>query len=161
LGGDEATVRAGVGTAAGRGRDAAQTPPESVRHWRGSGDGRGRIEEAVDTDVFDAYVTECLGPTLREGDVVVLDNLKVHHASRIPRVANERRATVMWPPAYSPDFNPIERLWSKMKALIRAAKATTREELDAALKRALAAVSQKDIAGWFTHCGYPLEVAGN
>lgn len=117
------------------------------------------IEEAVDTDVFDAYVTECLGPTLQEGDVVVLDNLRVHHASEIERVARERKATVMWLPSYSPDFNPIERLWSKMKALIRAAKATTRDELDTALKQALEAVSRKDIAGWFTHSGYPLEVA--
>jgi transposase len=60
-----------------------------------------------------------------------------------------------------PDFNSIERLWSKMKALIRGAKATTQEELDAALKRALASVSRKNIAGWFTHCGDPLEVADN
>lgn len=71
--------------------------------------------------------------TLRRGDVLVLDNLGAHHASRIEEVAEERGAGVIWLALYSPDFSPIELMWSKVKAALRAAKAKTREELERAL----------------------------
>jgi transposase len=112
------------------------------------------VEGAVDTEVFDAYVEQVLRPTLRRGDVLVLDNLSAHHASRIEEVAAECGARVIWLAPYSPDFSPIELMWSKIKTLMRAAKARTREELERALMAALELVTKSDCRGWFGHCGY-------
>jgi transposase len=112
------------------------------------------VEGAVDTEVFDAYVERVLGPTIRRGDIFVLDNLSAHHASRIEEVAGERGAAVIWLAPYSPDFSPIELMWSKIKGAMRSAKARTREELERALALALALVTTTDCRGWFTHCGY-------
>jgi transposase len=112
------------------------------------------VEGAVDTDVFDAYVEQVLGPTIRRGDVMVLDNLSAHHASRIEEVAGERGASVIRLSPYSPDFSPIELMWSKIKTLMRAAKAGTREELERGLTAALRLVTESDCRGRFTHCGY-------
>ncbi len=109
---------------------------------------------AVDTLCFDAYLARVLGPRLRKGDVIVLDNLNVHKASQVERVAEGRGAQVLWLPPYSPDFSPIEQCWSKIKALLRAAKARTREELEKALAQAVTLVTKADIRGWFKHCGY-------
>lgn len=109
---------------------------------------------AVDTLAFDAYLAQVLGPRLRRGDVVVLDNLNVHKASQVGRVAEERGAQVIWLPPYSPDFSPIEQCWSKIKTFLRAAKARTREELEEALARAIDQITKADIRGWFKHCGY-------
>ena len=109
---------------------------------------------AVDTLAFDAYLTRVLGPRLRKGDVVVLDNLNVHKASQVEQVAAMRGARVLWLAPYSPDFSPIEQCWSKIKTLLRAAKARTREELEQALTRAIDRITKSDIRGWFKHCGY-------
>jgi transposase len=112
------------------------------------------IEGAVDTEVFDAYVERVLGPTIRDGEVIVLDNLTAHRASRIEEVAAERGATVIWLSPYSPDYSPIEMMWSKIKAYMRAAKARTREELEQAFEAALRLITKADCLGWFAHCGY-------
>lgn len=112
------------------------------------------VEGAVDTEVFDAYVEHVLRPTIRRGDVLVLDNLSAHHASRIEEVAEECGARVIWLAPYSPDFSPIELMWSKIKTLMRAAKARTREELERAWTAALEFVTGADCHGWFGHCGY-------
>ena len=112
------------------------------------------IEGAVDTAVFDAYIERVLRPTFRAGDVIVLDNLTAHRASRIELVAAECGATVIWVSPYSPDYSPIEMMWSKIKAAMRAAKARTREELEQALDAALRLITKSDCLGWFTHCGY-------
>jgi transposase len=112
------------------------------------------IEGAVDTQVFNAYVERVLRPTIEAGDVLVLDNLAAHKASRIEQVARECGADVIWLSPYSPDFSPIEMMWSKIKAAMRAAKARTREELEAALIAALELVTDADCLAWFTHCGY-------
>ena len=117
------------------------------------------VEGAVDTDVFNVYVERILRPTLRRGDILVLDNLRAHHASRIEEVAEECGAEVIWLSPYSPDFSPIELMWSKIKARMRAAKARTREELERALVSALELVTSTDCRGWFKHCGY--QVAPN
>jgi transposase len=114
---------------------------------------------AVDTLAFDAYLLRVLGPRLRRGDVVVLDNLNVHKASQIAQVATQRGAQVLWLPPYSPDFSPIEQCWSKVKTLLRAAKARTREELEKALAQAINRVTKSDIRGWFRHCGYKVASA--
>ena len=114
------------------------------------------VEGAVDTEVFNAYAERVLGPRLRPGDVVVLDNLTAHRASRIEEVAEARGAQVLWLPPYSPDYSPIEQCWSKIKAYLRGAKARTREALEKALTAALGLVTKADIRGWFKHCGYSL-----
>lgn len=112
------------------------------------------LEGAVDTDAFNAYVEQVLRPTIKPGDVLVLDNLSAHHASRIEEVAVECGAEVIWLSPYSPDFSPIEMLWSKIKTAMRAAKARTREELERAFKAALELITESDCLGWFSHCGY-------
>jgi transposase len=114
------------------------------------------VEGAVDTEVFNAYAEHVLGPRLRPGDVVLLDNLTAHRASRIEEVAEARGARVLWLPPYSPDYSPIEQCWSKIKAYLRGAKARTREALEEALTVALGLVTKADIRGWFKHCGYSL-----
>ena len=112
------------------------------------------LEGAVDADAFDAYVEHILCPTIKRGDVLVLDNLSAHHASRIEEVAEECEAQVIWLSPYSPDFSPIELMWLKIKGALRAAKARTREELEQAFKAALELIAESDCLGWFSHCGY-------
>jgi transposase len=112
------------------------------------------VEGAVDTAVFNVYVEQVLRPTIEAGDILVLDNLSAHRASSLEQVAAECGASVVWLPPYSPDFSPIELMWSKIKTYLRAAKARTREELERALTTALALVTPDDCEGWFSHCGY-------
>ena len=114
------------------------------------------VEGAVDTTCFDAYVERVLGPQLRRGDVVVLDNLGAHRASRLEEVAASRGAQVLWLAPYSPDFNPIEQCWSKIKSYLRGVKARTGDALNKALAQAITLVTKSDIRGWFKHCGYSL-----
>jgi transposase len=97
-----------------------------------------------------------LAARLRPGDVIVLDNLGAHRASRIEEVAESRGAQVLWLAPYSPDFSPIEQCWSKIKAYLRGAKARTGDELNKALAQAIRLVTKADIRGWFRHCGYSL-----
>jgi transposase len=112
------------------------------------------LEGALDRAAFDAYVTHLLAPTLHPGQIVVVDNLKAHHSDRA-RAAIEARGAELWfLPSYSPDLNPIEEAFSKLKALLRRAAARTHEALVAAIWAALAAITPQDAAGWFTHCGY-------
>lgn len=112
------------------------------------------IPGAVDTAVFDTYVEQVLRPTIRPGDVIVLDNLAAHRASRIEQVAARCGAEIIWLSPYSPDFSPIEMMWSKIKAYMRSAKARRREELEKALVTALELITESDCFAWFTHCGY-------
>jgi transposase len=111
------------------------------------------IEGATDGDVFRAYVHEVLGPTLREGDIVVVDNLSAHKAAGVQEAVAATGARLLYLPPYSPDLNPIEQCWSKIKTFLRAAKARTREALDAAVTHALATVTESDARAWFVHCG--------
>ncbi len=112
------------------------------------------IEGSVDTLVFDAYCQEVLRPTLKAGDVIVLDNLGAHRASRIEEIAASCGAKVIWLPPYSPDFSPIEQMWSKLKTYLRKVKARTGEELDRAVAEGLKLITESDCRGWFKHCGY-------
>jgi len=112
------------------------------------------VAGAVDTAIFNVYVEQVLRPTIAAGDILVLDNLSAHRASAIEEVAAECGASVLWLPPYSPNFSPIELMWSKIKAVLRAAKARTHEELEQALVTALKLVTAADCEGWFKHCGY-------
>jgi transposase len=114
------------------------------------------IEGATNTEVFQAYVREILVPTLRSGDIVVLDNLGAHKNEATLALISAVGAQTRFLPAYSPDLNPIELMWSKVKALLRAAEARSESALLQAIAHALAAVTANDAKGWFAHCGYSL-----
>lgn len=118
------------------------------------------IEGAVDGEVFEVYLKEVLGPTLESGDIVVMDNLSVHKVGCVEAVINNCGARLEYLPPYSPDFNPIEKCWSKIKAALRTAKARTVDELMAALKEALLTITEADIRAWFAHCGYAIHSLG-
>ena len=114
------------------------------------------VAGAVDGVVFRTYVEVVLAPTLAEGDVVIMDNLGAHKVAGVRELIEARGARVIYLPPYSPDLNPIEKCWSKIKTYLRAAKARTREALEKALKEALLTISEKDAIGWFASCGYSL-----
>jgi transposase len=105
-------------------------------------------------DIFALYVKYVLAPTLNAGDVVLLDNLSSHKVGGVLDPIYERGAFAWFLPVYSPDFNPIEFMWSKVKAVLRKLKARTHEELQFALQQALNAITKIDIKNWFTHNGY-------
>ncbi len=112
------------------------------------------IEGATDTAVFHAYVREVLVPSLRQGDIVIMDNLAPHKHDQTLALITAAGATARFLPAYSPDLNPIELMWSKVKALLRKAEARTHAELLAAIATALRAVTAENARGWFAACGY-------
>ena len=112
------------------------------------------LEGATDTDVFQAYVREVLGPTLQRGDIVVMDNLGPHKNTGTIGLIEAKGATVRFLPAYSPDLNPIEMMWSKVKARLRAAEARTHPDLLKAIATALRSVSAQDATNWYAACGY-------
>jgi transposase len=115
------------------------------------------IEGATDRDVFEAYVLHVLLPSLREGDIVVLDNLAPHKTPGVVEAIEAAGAEVWFLPPYSPDFNPIEKMWSKVKEFLRAAKARTEEALLQAIGAALETVRLSDAQGWFASSGYRYE----
>jgi transposase len=114
------------------------------------------VDGATDGEVFAAFVREVLAPTLLQGDIVVLDNLGAHRSAAARKAVEARGARLVFLPPYSPDLNPIERCWSKIKTALRAAKARTREALEEAIKQAIVTVSASDARAWFKHCGYVL-----
>jgi transposase len=112
------------------------------------------IEGATDTEVFHAFVRDVLSPTLRPGDVVVMDNLSPHKSEPTLGLIAQVGAQVLFLPAYSPDLNPIEKMWSKIKACLRSAEARTQADLLRAVAAALASVTRQDAINWFASCGY-------
>jgi len=112
------------------------------------------VDGAVDTAVFRSYVEQVLGPTLEQEDIVVWDNLAVHQVAGIAEAIAARGAHLEPLPPYSPDLNPIEQCWGKIKTALRQARARTRRALEAALKRALRTITPADAQAWFTHCVY-------
>lgn len=115
------------------------------------------IEGATDTEVFLAYVEHVLAPTLRPGDIVVMDNLRAHKVSGVQPMIEGCGARLLYLPPYSPDLSPIEQCWSKLKAYLRTAKARTKEALAVAVTHALATVTAADACGWFAFCGYAVQ----
>jgi transposase len=114
------------------------------------------IEGATDTAVFQAYVREILVPSLRPDDIVIMDNLGPHKNDDTVALITAAGASARFLPAYSPDLNPIEMMWSKVKTLLRSAEARTAEELQRAIAAALGQVRAQDAAGWFAACGYSI-----
>jgi transposase len=114
------------------------------------------IEGAMDTESFTWYITEQLAPTLRPGQVVVMDNLSAHKADRIRQAIAARDCQLLFLPPYSPDFTPIEQAFSKIKAILRGLGARTKEALQEAVRLAIEAITRHDAAAWFAHAGYAL-----
>jgi transposase len=112
------------------------------------------ISGAVDGLVFLEYVKQVLCPSLAPRDVVVMDNLSAHKVTGVKEAIEEVGASVLYLPPYSPDLNPIEKCWSKIKTYLRQAKARTKEALEQALKEALLLITKNDAEGWFESCGY-------
>jgi transposase len=113
-----------------------------------------RFDGAMTTARFEGYIRFFLAPTLRAGQVVVADNLTAHHSPAVRAAIEARGARFLPLPAYSPDFNPIEETFSKVKQALRRARARTDDDLRAATWNAFATITPSDAAGWFTHCGY-------
>jgi transposase len=112
------------------------------------------VEGATTARVFEAYVEKALAPTLRAGQVVVMDNLGAHKPKRVRELIEERGCELLYLPAYSPDYNPIEEAFSKIKRFLRKVAARSKEALVEALGAALSAVSPEEVWGYFEHAGY-------
>jgi transposase len=112
------------------------------------------VEGGTDAAAFEAYVEHFLAPTLSEGQVVVLDGLGAHRTDKVRELIEERGAQLLFLPPYSPDLNPIEEAFSKIKNLLRKAGARNREALVEAIALAIWALTLEDVAGWFAHSGY-------
>lgn len=112
------------------------------------------IAGATDAAVFQTSIRAVLGPTLRPGDIVVMDNLLPHKSQEVRSLIEQAGAPVLFLPAYSPDFNPIEKMWSKVKASLRGAEARTQPALIDAIAAAWQQVTRQDAINWFASCGY-------
>lgn len=112
------------------------------------------VEGAVDGIAFNIYVQHVLAPTLRAGQIVVLDNLQVHKNPAVRETIEAQGCEVLFLPSYSPDFNPIEQAFSKLKELVHKRKARTKQALDDAIAAALKTVTLQDVIGWFSYAGY-------
>jgi transposase len=112
------------------------------------------INGATNREVFKVYVEKFLLPTLEPGDRVVVDNLSAHKGNEIREMIESVGAELWFLPPYSPDLNPIEKMWSKVKAILRKIKARTEEDLIAVIATALEQVTASDCLGWFKSCGY-------
>lgn len=114
------------------------------------------IEGSSDTDSFGRYMREVLAPRLKSGQIVLMDNLSVHTSGWVRELIEQRGCKLWLLPSYSPEMNPIEEAFSKVKAFLRKAKARTLEALFEATAQALEAISAEDARGYFEHCGYEM-----
>jgi transposase len=118
--------------------------------------GFGTFDFATSGASFLAFIHKEVCPNLRQGDVVIMDNLAAHKVKGVRDAIEAAGATVRYLPPYSPELNPIEKLWSKLKDFVRRCRTDTREAFDNAVARAMDAVTASDLAGWYRHCGYDL-----
>jgi transposase len=112
------------------------------------------VEGSTTREVFETYLERVLAPSLRPGQMLVMDNLSAHKGGRVKEIIEGKGCEHLYLPPYSPDFNPIEQAFSKIKGLMRRAQARTRKSLIEAMSVALSAVSARDARGYFGHCGY-------
>ncbi len=112
------------------------------------------VDRPMNGTIFKLWVERCLIPTLRPGDIVIMDNLSAHKVGGVREAIEAAGAKLAYLPPYSPDFNPIEKMWSKIKAFLRKAKARTPAALLDAIGAALQKVTASDATGWFEACGY-------
>jgi transposase len=116
------------------------------------------VEGTTTGAVFEAYVERVLCPVLCPGQIVVMDNLSAHKGERVRELIERRGCEVLYLPPYSPDLNPIEEAFAKIKGVLRKAEARNREALIEAIGRAISAVTAQDVRGFFEHCGYGVSV---
>lgn len=114
------------------------------------------LSGAVNGTIFYGYIEQCVVPTLQPGDILFMDNLSAHKVAGLEELIRSCGAHLVYLPPYSPDFNPIELVWSKVKTILRRLKARTWPALIEALKQALQAITTQDIHRWFAHCGYAI-----
>ena len=112
------------------------------------------MDGAMDGEMFCAYVTTLLAPCLRLGDIVIMDNLPAHKVTGAREAIEAAGATLLFLPAYSPDFNPIEKAIAQIKAFLKKTAARTKDELDAAIAKAIDRVTEQNAANYFKACGY-------
>jgi transposase len=112
------------------------------------------LEGSMNKTTFEGYVQGCLAPALSRGDIVLMDNLSAHKGDAVREAILGRGAGLVYLPPYSPDLNPIEQCWSKVKTALRAAKARAVDALLNALGVALKSINAKDVIAWWKHCGY-------
>ncbi len=113
------------------------------------------LDGAADSAAFEIYVEQLLAPSLRPGQIVILDNLSIHFSPRVKQAIEARGCRLLFLPASSPDFSPIEEAFSKLKTFLRRQGARSREALQEAIAAALELITTTDALGWFTYCGYP------
>ena len=117
------------------------------------------LDGAADAAAFEVYVEQLLAPSLKPGQLVILDNLSIHQGPRVKQAIEARGCRLLFLPAYSPDFSPdfspIEEAFSKVKTFLRRQGARAREALQEAISQALLLITAQDALGWFAHCGYP------
>jgi transposase len=112
------------------------------------------VEGATNREVFETYVERVLAPRLRPGQVVVMDNLTAHKGDKVKELIEEQGCELIYLPPYSPDFNPIEEAFAKIKGLVRKSEARSREALVDAIGKGISMVTAEDARGFFEHCGY-------
>lgn len=144
--------RVGEGTPCGHWRTLTVLGAIRVSGWAAT----MTIQAPTDGDIFLAYLEQVLSPQLQPGDVLVMDNLAAHKVAGVRELLTARGAQLLYLPAYSPDFNPIEHCWAKLKQLLRGAKARSLTALESAVTDALEAITPQNIQACFRHCGYAL-----
>jgi transposase len=113
------------------------------------------LDGCADSTAFEIYIEQVLAPSLRPGQIVILDNLSIYLGPKVRQAIEARGCRLLFLPAYSPDFSPLEEVFSKVKTLLRRASARPHEALQEGLAQALDLITAADALGWFTHCGYP------
>ncbi len=162
---DECSTNTSLSPIHGWSRRGQRVCFEAPRNWGAnvtlvssmSSEGMGpslAVEGSTTKAVFETYVERVLAPALKPGQIVVMDNLSAHKGSGVGELIEERGCEVLYLPPYSPDLNPIEEAFAKLKALLRRAGARTREALIEAMGKALDAVTASDARGFFEHRGY-------
>jgi transposase len=116
------------------------------------------VEGPTNREVFETYLEQILAPRLRRGQILVMDSLTAHKGERVEELIEEQGCELLYLPPYSPDFNPIEEAFSKIKGLLRKAEARSREALVDAIGRGISMVMAEDARGFFDHCGYTTQV---
>ena len=116
------------------------------------------LEGAVDGTAFETFIEKMLAPTLQPGDIVLMDNVKTHKGKKVEEIIRSTGAQLRYLPRYSPDFSPLENCWSKLKELLRGIAARTVDTLEEGVKNALDKITEKDVKGWFKHCGYCIQL---
>ena len=112
------------------------------------------VDGATDTEVFEVYVQHVLSPTLQPGDVVIMDNLSPHKGAAVQRLIEKAGAKIVFLPSYSPDLNPIEKMWSKVKSDLRTTEARNQQALNDAIAASLSSITRQNAVNWFLSCGY-------